>query len=415
MKKMLATRFIPVIFVFIFMLPPLSFSAKERRIALVIGNSAYNFSPLTNPVNDAKGMAIALKKLGFSVTLRTDADQRSMKESIRLFGKKLRSGGVGLFYFAGHGLQVKGRNYLIPVGAKIESESDVEYEAVDAGRVLGKMEDAGNVLNIIMLDACRNNPFGRSFRSAEKGLAKMDAPTGSILAYATAPGSVASDGPGRNGLYTSSLLKRMMTPGLKIEDVFKQVRIDVLKTSENKQVPWESSSLTGDFFFTTERGIAVLKSPSVGKQHIPELEQERENLERERQELERIKLELERKKIEAERERLEAEKIMLTAKERRQTKNKDSCNKVVGFWKWFNGDTQKIKEDGTVDSFTRSFFSGNQIHKNTATWECIDPAHRKFKLVWGGGVWIDTLELSEDGQTLTGFNQTGAKVSGWKK
>lgn len=234
MKKILATLFIPVIFVFIFVLPPLSFSAKERRIALVIGNSAYNFSPLRNPVNDAKGMAIALKKLGFSVTLKTDADQRSMKESIRLFGKKLRSGGVGLFYFAGHGLQVKGRNYLIPVGAKIESESDVEYEAVDAGRVLGKMEDAGNGLNIIILDACRNNPFGRSFRSAEKGLAKMDAPTGSILAYATAPGSVASDGPGKNGSYTSSLLKQMMTPGLKIEDVFKQVRIDVLKESENK-------------------------------------------------------------------------------------------------------------------------------------------------------------------------------------
>lgn len=158
-----------------------------------------------------------------------------------------------------------------------------------------------------------------------------------------------------------------------------------------------------------------MKSPSGEKQHIPELEQEKEKLERERQELERIKLELERKKIEAERQHLEAEKIMLAAKERRQTKKRDSCNKVVGFWKWFNGDTQKIKEDGTIDSITSSFFSGNQIHKNTATWECTDPVHRKFRLIWGGSVWIDTLELSEDGQTLTGYNQVGTKVSGWRQ
>jgi len=199
-----------------------AFSAQERRIALVIGNGAYQSAPLRNPVNDAADIADALKRLGFSVSLKTEANQRNMKQAIRAFGKQLRKGGVGLFYFAGHGIQVKGRNYLIPIGAEIETEPDVEYEAVDAGRVLAQMEDAGNSLNIIILDACRDNPFARSFRTGNRGLAKMDAPTGSLLAYATAPGSVASDGPGRNGLYTSALLKHMMTPGLTIEKLSKK-------------------------------------------------------------------------------------------------------------------------------------------------------------------------------------------------
>jgi len=202
-------------------------------------------------------MASALKKLGFSVTLRTNADQESMEESIRIFGKQLRLGGVGLFYYAGHGLQIKGHNYLIPIGANIETESEVKYEAVDAGRVLGQMEDAGNGLNIIILDACRDNPYARSFRSTEKGLAKMEAPTGSFLAYATAPGSVAADGTSKNGLYTSRLLKHMMVPGNTIEKVFKNVRIDVVKVSMKRQIPWESSSLMGDFFFIPKRGISV--------------------------------------------------------------------------------------------------------------------------------------------------------------
>lgn len=195
--------------------------------------------------------------------LKINADHRTMKKSIRRFGKKLRSGGVGLFYFAGHGIQVKGRNFLIPIGADIEAEADIEFEAVDAARVLAQMDDAGNKLNIIILDACRDNPFGRSFRSSNRGLAKMDAPTGSILAYATSPGSVAADGQGRNGLYTSALLKHMMMPGLTIEKMFKQVRIDVVNDSGDKQVPWESSSLTGDFYFNTDRGIAVVKQKKL--------------------------------------------------------------------------------------------------------------------------------------------------------
>ena len=239
-------------------------AAQEKRIALVIGNGAYKSDPLRNPVNDATDIAGALEGLGFSVSLKTDADQRNMKQAIRVFGKQLRKGGVGLFYFAGHGVQVRGINYLIPTGAQIESEADVEYEAVDAGRVLAQMEEAENSLNIIILDACRDNPFARSFRSSGRGLAKMDAPTGSILAYATAPGSIASDGPGRNGLYTTALLKHMMTPGLEIGRLFRQVRIDVLGSSGKKQVPWEASSLTGDFYFSSGRGISVVpKQPAT--------------------------------------------------------------------------------------------------------------------------------------------------------
>ena len=162
---------------------------------------------------------------------------------------------------------MRGINYLIPIGARIESEADVEYEAVDAGRVLAQMDEAENSLNIIILDACRDNPFARSFRSSARGLAKMDAPTGSILAYATAPGSIASDGPVRNGLYTSALLKHMKTPGTKIEDVFKQIRIDVVSASGEKQVPWEASSLMGDFYFVSKRGIVVTERQPKESSH----------------------------------------------------------------------------------------------------------------------------------------------------
>lgn len=236
--------------------PVVGFSTTEKRVALVIGNGNYMAAPLRNPVNDANDMASELRRLGFSVTLKTDATQRTMERAIRDFGKQLREGGVGLFYYAGHGVQVKGSNYLLPIGAVVESEGDVKYEAVDAGLVLAKMEDAGNGLNIIVLDACRDNPFARSFRSGSRGLAKMDAPTGSILAYSTAPGSVAADGTGSNGLYTQYLLKHISNSKVKIEDVFKQVRIDVIRESGKKQTPWESSSLTGNFFFHPDKTVS---------------------------------------------------------------------------------------------------------------------------------------------------------------
>lgn len=222
---------------------------KASRIALVIGNGEYKNSPLRNPVNDASDIALTLSHLGFKVILKLNVSHREMKEAVLQFGQRLSHGGVGLFYYAGHGMQLGGKNYLIPIDCHLESESDVEFGALNASRVLGKMEDAGNELNIVILDACRNNPFARSFRSFNAGLARMDAPKGTLIAYATAPGAVASDGNGRNGIYTKYFLENIGKPGLTIEKVFKNVRISVLKETENKQIPWESSSLTGDFYF----------------------------------------------------------------------------------------------------------------------------------------------------------------------
>ena len=219
------------------------------RSALVIGNAGYESAPLRNPVNDAREMANTLQGLNFQVELLEDASQKQMKRAIDRFGEKLRNGGVGLFYYSGHGIQVSGRNYLVPVNAEIVSEPDVEYESVDVGRVLAKMDAARNGMNLVILDACRNNPYARSFRNASQGLATLNAPSGTFIAYATAPGSVASDGTGRNGLYTGELVRHMNTPGLKLEEVFKRVRADVQEKSGNAQVPWDASSLTGDFFF----------------------------------------------------------------------------------------------------------------------------------------------------------------------
>jgi formylglycine-generating enzyme required for sulfatase activity len=228
-------------------------AGQEKKTALVIGNSTYLVSPLKNPANDAKAMAKALRELGFVVDERTDRGLIEMKQAIEAFGKSIRSGGVGLFYYAGHGMQVDGQNYLIPVDANIEGEAEVDFKAVNAGLVLAKMELARNSMNIVILDACRNNPFSRSFRSVNQGLASMNAPSGTLIAYATAPGSVASDGAGANGLYTSELVKTVKKPGLRIEDVFKQVRSGVQSQTGGKQVPWESSSLVGDFFFKEGR------------------------------------------------------------------------------------------------------------------------------------------------------------------
>ncbi|HYX67090.1 MAG TPA: caspase family protein [Burkholderiales bacterium] len=221
----------------------------EQRVALVIGNGQYKDGPLLNPVNDARAIAQALGRSGFHVVEKENVGRAEMQVVLREFGDALQKGGVGLFYFAGHGVQVKGRNFLIPVDANIEREDEVAYNSVDANQVLDKMEAANNRLNIVILDACRNNPFARSARSAAAGLAQMDAPVGTFIAFATSPGSVASDGQGKNGLYTQHLLKAMLRPGVKIEDVFKDVRAGVRRDSKGKQVPWESTSLEGDFVF----------------------------------------------------------------------------------------------------------------------------------------------------------------------
>jgi len=223
-------------------------ASSERRIALVIGNSTYSSGPLKNPVNDATDMAAILKKLGFTVTLKRNASLQEMDEAVETFGSQLKRGGVGLFYYAGHGVQINGTNYLLPIGAKINKEADVKYQAVDANKILDEMATANNGLNIVMLDACRDNPFARSFRNASRGLAIVSsAPSGTFISYSTSPGNVARDGEGRNSPYTAALLKYMQAPGLTISDVFINVRTKLKK--ETGQVPWELSSLEGQFYF----------------------------------------------------------------------------------------------------------------------------------------------------------------------
>jgi DNA-binding beta-propeller fold protein YncE len=224
---------------------------KQRRIALVIGNSKYQqVLKLPNPVNDANDMAATLKELGFEVILRTDASLQDMDLALNEFSQKLHGGGVGAFFYAGHGVQMDGENYLIPVDAKLRIKTDIAYETLPVGKILGRMEEADNQTNIVILDACRNNPFGRGWsRSLESGLAQIIAPSGTFIAYATAPGKLAEDGEQGNGTFTQHILKYIKTPKLSIESLFKQVRQGVAIQTKNHQVPWDSSSLIGEFSF----------------------------------------------------------------------------------------------------------------------------------------------------------------------
>ena len=236
-------------------------ATPEARVALVIGNSAYADAPLANPANDARLMAETLRGLGFDVIERTDATQREMKLAIFELGDRLEAAGkdaVGLFFYAGHGVQVDGENYLIPLNAEISKERHVAIEAVGASWVLSQMEFAGNRVNFVILDACRNNPLTRGFRSQVRGLAKMNAPTGSLVAYSTGPGDVAADGDGVNSPYTLALSRVMQMPGLPAEKVFKLVRDAVREATNNEQTPWEESSMTGaDFYFNVNLSVTV--------------------------------------------------------------------------------------------------------------------------------------------------------------
>jgi uncharacterized caspase-like protein len=226
---------------------------NEKKTALVIGNGEYKNGPLKNAVNDALDMAATLSEKGFTVILKQNASRSDMRDAIREFSNEINQGGVGLFYYSGHGLQVDGVNYLVPIDANIEMKAEVAEECISASTVLRVMEYSNNRINVIILDACRNSPFRSFSRSDEKGITRMDPPKGakqgSIIAFATAPGDVASDGEGRNGFYTSKLLKYINTPGLTLEEVFKKVRIEVSAESNGRQIPWENNSLTGDFFF----------------------------------------------------------------------------------------------------------------------------------------------------------------------
>ena len=226
-----------------------------KRLALIIGNASYREAPLRNPVNDARALAAKLRQLGFEVMLGENLQQREMTRLITSFGEKLAGKGVGMFYYAGHGMQVKGRNYLLPVDAQISSEASARSESIDLEQVLDHLSNAGSSFNLVILDACRNNPFERRFRGSTGGLAQVDAPKGTLIAFATAPGKVAMDGEGKNSTYTTALLRTMAEPGLSVESMFKRVRGEVARVTNDQQIPWESSSLTGDFYFVASAQI----------------------------------------------------------------------------------------------------------------------------------------------------------------
>jgi uncharacterized caspase-like protein len=229
---------------------PQTAPGPSARLALVVGNGGYRVGPLANPTHDARAVGEALRRIGFDVIVRYDLDQRGMQAALREFGARLQPGGLGLFFFAGHGLQLQGRNYLLPVDADIQREDEVAYRAVDAQAVLDTMQAAGSAASLLILDACRNNPLQRTTRSAAAGLAPMQAPAGSLVAFATAPGAVAIDGGAQgNGLYTRHLLRELVRPGVKVEESFKRVRAGVRQESGGRQVPWEVTSLEGDVYF----------------------------------------------------------------------------------------------------------------------------------------------------------------------
>lgn len=220
------------------------------RLALVIGNGAYAEGPLVNPVNDATDFAAKLRELGFQAELLLNADQQAMEQAIDSFTRTLTGQGkVGLFYFAGHGIEYQGHNYLLPIGAVIRGAVDLRYKAVDAGRVLDGMSESGNGLNLVVLDACRNNPFPSVFRSASRGLARLSPAKGTLVLYATQPGSVASDGVGRNGVFTKHLLAALAEPGLEVEQAFKRTALAVDQETGGAQTPWVEGVVLGHFAF----------------------------------------------------------------------------------------------------------------------------------------------------------------------
>jgi formylglycine-generating enzyme required for sulfatase activity len=243
----------------------------EQRLALVIGNSNYPDDYLPNPRNDAGALANILPAYGFTVIHKQDLNQEQMEFAIIDFGQRLSQGGVGLFYFGGHGIQIDQHNYLVPIGPQIQKAQLVKYRAIDAQFVVEVMQAAGSSVNIVILDACRDNPYRSYFRS-EDGLAAMKAPRCTIISYATAVGQKASEGTGRSGLFAQHLLKAIQTPGLTIEEVFKKTARGVEKASNGRQVPWRMSSLTGDFCLTACAQKTVDENKAL-LERVAELEQ----------------------------------------------------------------------------------------------------------------------------------------------
>lgn len=224
---------------------------SRKMTALVIGNSKYPGSELKNATNDSEDVTNKLSEFGFSVIHLPNAKIKEVDEAVKSFRDNLNSNDVGLFYFAGHGMQIDGENYIVAIDTDFSSEMDAKYSSYPLNKLIQTMERSSNKTNIIILDACRNNPYERAWDRgpAQKGLAPLFAPKGTIIAYATSPGEVAGDGRGRNGCYTEALLKHITSPDIPIEEMFKRVRNSLAVSTKNGQTSWEHTSLSGDFFF----------------------------------------------------------------------------------------------------------------------------------------------------------------------
>lgn len=244
---------------------------EDKRVALVIGNSKYPTMPLTNPANDAADIAARLRKLKFDVVYAENAKLREMDRAFDEYARRLKRGGVALVFYAGHGIQVNGENWLIPVDAALQNEREVSRQAFALNQIMERLELAGTAVNIVILDACRNDPFTRSWKRTINGggLATVQAPSGTLIAYSTAPGKTAEDGEGRNSPYTKALVSALSVPNLKLEDAFKQAGRNVMQATQNRQVPWNNSSVTGDFYFSTSpiaTSVAHQATAPTGKQ-----------------------------------------------------------------------------------------------------------------------------------------------------
>ena len=245
-------------------------AVAEKRVALIVGNSSYQNVPrLNNPANDARLMADALRSVGFALVgaeAQIDLDKASFDSAVRSFGRQLQGADVGLFYYAGHGLQVRGANYLVPVNANPVREADLDFELEDVGLVLRQMEGSGTRLNLVFLDACRNNPFGgRGLRATDTGLAQMRAPEGTLISFATQPGSVAQDGTDGHSPFTGALARTIRKPGLGMFDAINEVGLAVKVATGGSQQPWFSTSpIGGSFYFTpAANGASSARVPST--------------------------------------------------------------------------------------------------------------------------------------------------------
>ena len=272
----------PIVAYLLLVLP----AAAEKRVALVVGNSGYvHANALPNPVNDAGDMAKALAEVGFEVILGLDLSKSGFDGKVRDFARALEKADVALLFYAGHGLQVSGKNYLVPVDAKLQVERDLDFEAISLDFVLKQMElDRDDKTNIVFLDACRDNPLARNLARSmgtrsgtiAQGLAQVQAGVGTFIAYSTQPGNVALDGEGRNSPFTAALVKDLRLPDRNLNAVMIEVRKDVTAATGGKQVPWDLSALTGDFYFQLAAAPGTLPRPDADavQRRLRELEEE---------------------------------------------------------------------------------------------------------------------------------------------